>query len=227
MPNRWGLHQQIVLLALNDGKGLFTGSYYAYAIAGAVLSELLLSYRIVASDDKQKIVNVVSREPTGDPFLDECLLQIIESSKPRKLQDWVGRIAGNKDLPHLIAEQLCQLGVLRRDEKKILWLFSKRIYPESNGTVEDDIRAQMARVMFDPQAVLDERTVILIALASHAGLLKSNFVPEELSQHRERVQQLAKGEILAAGATREAIAAVQAAVMMAVMLPAIVAATTN
>ena len=227
MPYKLLLHHRIVLLSLNDTKGTFTGSYCTYATAGAMISELLLQNRITADKDKKKTVSVISQDPTGDEFLDELLKQMSESGKPRGLQDWVTRAAGIKHLAHRIAEQLSQMGILKQDEKKVLWVFSRQVYPELDGTVEDNIRDQMARVMFDPKVIPDEPTAILIALASHADLLKANFVPEELRQHRQRVKQLAAGEILASAATQQAIAAVQAAVLVAVMLPAIITVTTR
>ena len=227
MRDKLLLHQEIVLLSLNDFKGVFTGSYCTYAAAGAMISELLLQNRISTDNDKKKTVAVISKEPTGDEFLDELLKQMGESGKPRGLQEWVMKAAGIKRLAHRIAEQLSQMGILKHDEKKVLWVFSRQVYPELDGTMEDNIRDQMARVMFDPKAIPDERTAVLIALASHAELLKANFVPEELRQHRARVKQLATGEILASEATQQAIAAVQAAVMVAVMIPAIIATTTS
>ena len=227
MRDKLLLHQEIVLLSLNDFKGVFTGSYCTYAAAGAMISELLLQNRISTDNDKKKTVAVISKEPTGDEFLDELLKLMRESGKQRGLQEWVMKAAGIKRLAHRIAEQLSQMGILKHDEKKVLWVFSRQVYPELDGTMEDNIRDQMARVMFDPKAIPDERTAVLIALASHAELLKANFVPEELRQHRARVKQLATGEILASEATQQAIAAVQAAVMVAVMIPAIIATTTS
>ncbi len=35
----------------------------------------------------------------------------------------------------------------------------------------------------------DGPTAVLIALASHAGLLKANFVPEELRQQKDRIKK--------------------------------------
>jgi siroheme synthase len=58
-------------------------------------------------------------------------------------------------------------------------------------------------------------------------LLKANFAPEELQQHKNRIKQLAKGDILAAGATQSAIQAVQAAIMVAAIMPAMTVATTS
>jgi len=225
MANDLYLHHEVLLLALRDDKGTTTSSMYAYAMAGAMLSELLLHERIVCSEDKKQIVAVVNDESMGDPLLDELLQMIGESTKHRAATHWVTKAASIKKLHHRVAAPLCEKGILKADERKILFLFTQKVYPELEGSFEDAIRLRMASVMFDDSKLPDERTAVLVALASASGLMRYNFAPVELKQHALRIKKLAKGELLAAGATRAAIEAVQAAVMVAVMIPAVVAAT--
>lgn len=216
MSHPLSLHQAIMLLAIRDDKGTFTSGTFLYAIAGAMLSELLLRQRIVTGSDKNQIVGVIDKSITGDELLDEVLTLIHSSKKPRKMQHWIAKIAMQPKLKHRLAQQLCQLGILRHDEKTVLWVFSQQRYPEIDGTPEDNIRQQMADVMFNENVKPDDRTAVLIAIAFHAGLLKANFSPEELRQHKKRIQQLSEGEILASKATLAAIRAMQAAVIIAV-----------
>ncbi|MDE0936210.1 MAG: GPP34 family phosphoprotein [Mariniblastus sp.] len=216
MSHPLSLHQATMLLAIRDDKGTFTSGTFLYAIAGAMLSELLLLQRIVTGSDKKQIVGVIDKSTTGDELLDEVLTLIHSSKKPRKMQHWIAKIANQPKLKHRLAQQLCQLGILRHDEKTVLWVFSQQRYPEIDGTPEDNIRQQMADVMFNENVKPDDRTAVLIAIAFHAGLLKANFSPEELRQHKKRIQQLSEGEILASKATLAAIQAMQAAVIIAV-----------
>lgn len=215
------LHQEILLLALSDDKGTFSGGMYLYSVAGAMVSELLLQERIVANNDKQQTVAVVDETPTGDSVLDELLEQIAASKKNKGLNHWVFKAANLGKLQHRIADRLCELGVLRHDEKKILWLFTQQVYPELDGTCEDAIRGRMGSVMFDETKKPDSRTAVLIALASHGGLLRANFAPEELRQHKSRIESLAKGDILATAATQAAIEAIQSAILVATIIPVI------
>lgn len=218
MSKPLALYQETMLLAIRDDKGTFSSGYFLYAIAGTIISELLLLQRIVAGTDKDQIVGVVDRSPTGDEILDEALCLMHDSPKPKKMQHWVVKIASLPKLKHRIAQQLCDLGILQHDEKTVLWIFSQQRYPEIDGTYEDIIRQRMANVMFNKDAHPDDRTAVLIAVASHAGLLKANFSPEELRQYRKRIQQLSKGEILATKATLAAITAMQAAAAIAVTI---------
>jgi len=216
MPQPLSLYQETMLLAIRDDKGTFSSGYFLYAIAGTIISELLLFQRIVAGSDKKQIVGVIDRTPTGDEILDEALCLIHESAKPKKMQHWVVKIANLPKLKHRIAQQLCKLGILHHDEKKVLWIFSQQRYPGVDGTYEDAIRRRMAEVMFNEDAKPDDRTAVLIAVASHASLLKANFSTEELRQYKKRIQQLSQGELLATKATHSAIKAMQAAVAIAV-----------
>lgn len=220
------LHQELMLLAIRDDNGTFSSGMFLYSVGGAMVSELLMQQRIVAGTDKKQFVGVIDKSPTGDALLDELLKKILESRKPKNLQHWVFAAANMPKLKHRVASTLCDLGILRHDEKKVLWLFTKQVYPELDGSYEDAIRNRMAKVMFDETVKPDGRTAVLIALASHGGLLKGNFVPQELRQRKDRVKQLANGDILASGATQSAIQAVQAAIMVAAIIPAITAATT-
>ncbi|MFY9255006.1 MAG: GPP34 family phosphoprotein [Fuerstiella sp.] len=219
------LHQQVLLLALNDRTGTFCHGLYLYSVAGAMVSELLLQRRIVRGEGKDGDVSVANMEATGDELLDELLQMIQSSKKPRSLSHWVRQTAGLKDLPHRVAHQLSEKGVVKEDKKKFLWVFTQRIYPEIDGTFEDDIRQRMANIMFDESTVPDGQTAVLIALARHASLLKPNFPAVELQQHKERINSLANGDVLASDATKETIKAVQAAILVATVVPAIVAST--
>ena len=227
MSRKLFLHQEIMLLALRDDRGIFSGGMYLYSVAGAMVSELLMNQRIVGGRDKKQVVGVIDKTPTGDDLLDEFLQEILVSKKPRTLQYWVSKAANMSGLKHRIAKQLCKLGVLRQDERKVLWFFNRRVYPELDGSYEDEIRNRMGKVMFDEAAEPDGPTAVLIALASHGGLLKANFPREELRQHKSRIKKLAKGDILAAGATKSAIEAVETAIIVAAIIPAIVVTTSS
>ncbi len=221
------LHQEVLLLALHDGPGTFSSGMYIYAVGGAMLSELMLIERIVVHQGKEQTVAVVDGSPTGCELLDEVLQAIDTSTKPRGLQHWVTKAAGIKELNHRLAQNLCELGVLKEDEKKVLFVFSRRIYPELDCTWEDAIRRRMSDVMFHPEVEADVRTSALISLAFYAELLTSNFASEQIKQHKTRIKELADGKHLASDATKAAIEAIQAAIMVAVIIPVVISTTTS
>jgi Golgi phosphoprotein 3 len=226
--NNLFLHEEIMLLALRDEEGtIASGTMYQYAIGAAVLAELLLSQRIVVDQSgKRKLVDLVSSAPLGEPLLDHCLEKVSTAKRRATLQTWVSRFASVKNLKHLVARQLCDKGILRADEDKVLLLFTRKIYPEVNPEPERKLIERLRHTIFTDAADVDPRTVVLVSLAKAAGLLKIPFDKKMLKTRKARIEQIVNGEITGKAA-QEAIQAMQAAVMVAVMMPAIMTTTMH
>jgi len=220
------LHHELMLLVLDDAKGNFTGGLYACGLSGAILSELMLQGIIVLSKDDSKLVEVVDTKSIEDPILNEVVQKIADSKKPKDLKYWVSIIAATPNLNHRIAQQLCDLGILRYDESKVLWFFTCKRYPEIDSTFEDAIRKRMGDVMFSPNVKPDERTAVLISLGKSSQALASNFPAVELKQHDEKIKEICEGKHLASGATTETIEAVQAAILAGIIASTIAVSVT-
>ena len=219
------LYEGLVLLALHDEKSTTEGWYVEYSVAAAVLAELLLLNLIRVNRDNKDKVEVLDASPTGDAVLDEVLQKIADKKRPDTLKNWVMRIGQIPKLKHKVAEQLVADGIIKSDEKKILWLFTQKIYPEVDPEPERHLRHEMRRLVLDKPLEIDPRVALMVALAKSAHVLNDVFSKEELKTHKVRIEQISKGEELGA-LTDDVINAVQAAIMVAVMLPAIMAATT-
>lgn len=221
------LPEEIMLLALHDEKGT-TGleSMYQYAIGGAALAELLMRERIRVDTSRKKQVGVINAKPLGDPLLDECLTKLVEARKPAAAQTWVARFAGVKNLKHLLAERLCDRGILRADKDKVMLLFSRRTYPEIDPEPEQALVERLRQAIFTENNHLDPRTVVLVALANSASLLNNVFDKKDLKARKDRIARVVEGDAMAE-ATKEAIEAVQAAIMVAVILPTITTAAVH
>ncbi len=222
------LAEELMLLALKDDKGTVApGTMYPFAIGGAVISELLLADRIVVDDSKKRgLVDVVSDAPLGDEFLDECLARIRQAKRRGSLSTWVSRLANLKQLKHRVARSLCRKGILREDEDKVLLIFRRRIYPEVAPEPERELIGRLRQAIFTETADVDARTAVLVALADKAGMLKVVFDRKELKQRKERLASIASGDLTVA-ATAEAIQALQAAIVVACIIPTIVVTTTS
>ena len=228
MQNKLFLHEEILLLALRDEEGtIASGTMYQYAIGAALLAELLLSKRIeVEQPGKRKLVNLVSSTLLGQPLIDECLEKVSSAKRRAVLQTWVSRFAGIKNLKHRVAQQLCRRGILRADEDKVLLLFTRKIYPEINPVPERELIRRLEHAIFTDTRDIDPRTVVLLSLASSTGLLKIAFDKKKLKGRKARIKQIVDGEIAGKAAT-EAIQAMQAAVMVAVIMPTMMATTMS
>jgi Golgi phosphoprotein 3 len=230
MPSQNGLYlyEEVMLLALRDEEGtVASGTMYPYAIGAAVLAELLLSHRVVVEpSDRRKLVNLVSSMPLSDPLIDECLEKIGRAKRRAALQTWVSRFAGVKNLKHRVAQRLCERGILNASEDKILLIFTRKIYPEINPEPERKLIERFRQAIFTDVEDIDPRTIILVSLANSTGLLNVVFDKKKLKGRKARIEQISNGEITGKAAT-EAIQAMQAAVMVACIMPTLMVTTVR
>lgn len=227
MNDRLPLHQELMLLILRDREGTVVGSMYPVALGSACLAELTLQDRIAISDDKKQKVTLLDDTRTGDEVLDELIEKIEQSKRVKSAQEWIMAAMSFKKLKHRIAQQLCDKKILRSEEKTILWIFTSNRYPEIDPDYERSLKKRMKKLMFGQSVEHDERTTILIALASQTYLLRYNFDRDRLKQHQDRIKKIANGDMFAARATRQAVAAIQAAILVTTIIPAITAANSG
>ena len=222
------LHEEVMLLALRDEEGtIASGTMYQYAIGAAILAELLLNRRIAIDESrKKKLVNLISSTPLGEPLIDQCLEKICNAKRRASLQTWVSRFTGVKNLKHRVAQQLCDRGILRATEESILLLFTRKVYPELNPIPEKKLVERLRQAIFTDIRDLDPRTVVLVSLADSTGLLKIVFDKKELKGRKARIKEISNGEITGEAA-KEAIQAMQTAVMVACIMPTIMTTTIS
>jgi len=107
-----------------------------------------------------------------------------------------------------------------------LLLFARKIYPEVNPEPERKLIERLRQAIFTDSRNVDPRTVVLVSLASSTGLLKVVFDKKELKDRKARIKEISDGEITGKAA-KEAIQAMQAAVMVCCIVPAITTTTIS
>jgi hypothetical protein len=221
------LHEELMLIVLRDREGTIAAAdRYQYAIGGAVLAELMLHERIdVETVKKKQYARILNNRPLNDPLLDICLIRMGEAKRRAQLTTWVGRFAGTGNLKQLVAGQLVERDILRVSQDRILGIFKRTIYPELDPRPERRLTERIKRAVFGDSVEVDTRTAILISLAGSADLLKLIIDNKELKRRKRRIAQISNGE-LAGKATRAAIEAMQTAVMVACIMPAIMVSAT-
>ncbi len=216
------LYEEILLLSLREADGTVeTGAWYHQALSGAFISELLLEERIRISKDGKKITEVQDSTPLQNPLLDECLKTIAGSEKGKSISHWMNKFSGLKDLKHRAASGLCRRNILRADEDKVLLFFSRTIYPEIDPRPENELKDRMGKVIFSESRDVDARTAVLISLSNQTGLLQKAFDKKSLKERKERLKQIAEGDVVA-NATKEVIEAAQLAIVMVAIMPTII-----
>lgn len=226
MPRGLWLHEELVLLALDDESGRWhSAGMVDQAVGGALLAELLLA-RAIELDGERKPKVVLRRALRfDDEPLDEAVAQVADAGKPRTASDWVGRFAQLRDLRTRIARELCRLGVLEEVEGKLLFLFTTRRFPTRDPGPEYYALERLRTAIFTDGEV-DERSALLVALADAAGLLAVRFPAARLKERKARIATL-RDASACGSATSEAIAAVQTAIAASTAATAVVVATVT
>jgi len=216
------LYEEIMLLALRDEQGTVATQYPTQVIAGAVMAELLLDGRVGVDGGRKQWVDVKNAAAVGDPVIDECLSMIGSSPRRRSLKGWLERLSNVKKLTQKVARQLVDRGIVRAEQDKVLFIFTRNVYPQVNPLPERKIVERLRDAVFSDSSALPARTAVLVALADAAGLLGGTFGRGEVRQRRKRIAGIVSGSATGR-ATKEIIEAQQAAVMAAAIMPAIIA----
>ena len=225
--NELHLYEEIMLLSLRDKEGtIHFGVHYPFALAGAIVAELLLKGKIaVETDRRRNFIAVVDGSPLGDPILDEILSKMGSARRRQQVQPWVRRIANMPGLKHRAAAGLVRKRILKMEEDKVLLIFRRKLYPEIDPRPEQRIVDRIHKAVFTDQRDIDPHTLVLIAISDSTGLLRSNFDRKKLRERKRRIKNIVSGSLVGK-ATREAVEAMQAAVMVAAIIPAVTVAAT-
>lgn len=194
-----------------------------YGEIAAVLADLALAGRIVITDEKHPVVEVVSSEPTGHPVLDSTLVRLAPL-RGKRLQSLVVR--PKLDPLEVVAESLVVQGVLVRGERGFFGWGSART-PESDPAPERVLRARIAAVLAGTGTPTPADLTLLAILkglnAAHA-ILRDESGGLSSRDLGKRIDELTAGSA-AGDAVARAVTAAMTAALMAAITPTIVAAT--
>jgi len=210
---RLRLYEKAMLLILKDREGTIAVNAANHVLAGALLSELLLEERIVAEGDEHLLVPRDPR-PVGEPLLDECLELIRTQAEPLPAKRWVPKLGALPGLHHRVARGLCQRGILREDEGKVLLFFTRRVYPEVDPAPEQALIEELESAIFTDTDEFSPHTAALVSLGSGSGLLHPSFGRQALAARRQRIEAIAAGD-LAGAASAAAIKDLNTVVFLA------------
>ena len=224
--------EDLALLLLDDARGtwLLDGSHRGPALAGAVLTELVLLGRVAPesadADPKRAKLVVVDGAPTGDPVLDEALRRAGDR-KPSRADALLPHLA--KGLEDELVSRLVAAGALERREEKVWRIFDRTTHPAADPSAERSVRDRVHSALRGGRAD-DERTAALVALLSVSGVLPKAVDPAQVGLDRRQLQDAGRAvaaDDRIAGSVKRALEAVDTAVMVAVMVPAMTAATST
>ena len=208
--------EEIVLLSLDDKSGKFVDLpplAMDQALAGAALLELAFQNRI---DTDLTHLTLVNAKPTGEGMLDPLLERIVEAKDKKDAKYWVGVFsAEGEKLREKTLDRLVQRRIIKREEKRFLWVIPGRRYPMVNNQEEQEVRKRIQSVIAEGE-VPGPRDVVLISLSSACQLLRSVFSDADLLKYSARIAEVSKMDLIGR-AVSKSVAEVQEAVMRAVL----------
>lgn len=211
--------EEIVLLALDDKTGAplpLPATALSYGLAGAVLADLAVAGKI---DTDEKRLIVLDANPTGDLLLDPWLAVLAGEKESHPVVHWLSVLADRQhEIEEPALERLIDRGILKRQDKKILWVIGLRRYPTVDGHERTEVRTRLGELILGDD-IPDPRDAILLSLLSGCRLTDRIFTGPEFNARAKRLETLAKMDLVGrevAAATTEAIDALTGAMNAAV-----------
>ncbi len=199
------LPEEILLLLLDDETGRFVGPVAglqpgagagplgrSYALAGAVLMELALRSKI-DTDPEQLLL--VDAEPTGDALLDRYLARIAEG-ETKDARAWVFDLSQDgATIEETALDRLVERGILRRVEKRVLWVFKTRRYPMVDGVEEREVRTRIVELLKGDE-IPSPHDVVLVCLADACALFLEILGDDEARRLAPRIRHIRRLDLI-------------------------------
>ncbi|MFG1783509.1 GPP34 family phosphoprotein [Rhodococcus oryzae] len=215
------LAEDLLLLLLDDesGKPLIDGTALPRALAGAVLLELALGGLVRPAGEGEEVKKgrlVLSEDaPPEDPILAGAVARIRES-KPLKPERAIEKI--DQRLREALLQRIVDRGWVRESKGRLLGIFPTTVWPAVDESHERAVRDELRAALVDGAAPT-ERTAALISLLSAVDAAAKVVTDGDRRAIKKRAKEIADGE-WAGAAVRRTVEAVNAAIVVAVIIPA-------
>ncbi|MFE3289687.1 GPP34 family phosphoprotein [Rhodococcus sp. NPDC059234] len=218
------LAEDLLLLLLDDdtGKPVVDGATLPRVLAGAVLLDLALDGVVepagAGGEVKKGRLVLRDRAVPTDPILAHAVSQL-RGSKPMKPERAIEKL--DKGLREAVLGRIVERGWVHQSKGKLLGIFPVKTWPAMDASHEQAVREGLRAVLLDGVAP-ESRTAALISLLSAVDAAHKVFPEADRKAIRKRAKAIAADE-WAGAAVRKAVEAVNAAVMAAVIVPAVAA----
>lgn len=176
------LAEELLLLGLETETGelmLSVTTSLPYGLAGALLLELFNSDKVDIQN--QKIV-VKNTDLTSDEVIDEALKIIAKSKDNHDSKYWVKKLISEmSDLIDKVMNNLVNKGILKKEEKRILWIIPVETFPMKDPLPTVHTRLRVREIVLEDVAP-DKHDIALLSLIKSTNLIDELFLKEERKQ---------------------------------------------
>ncbi len=194
--NFLNIPEEIYLLSINENGEQyrdFKNESFDVVLASSILMDLALHHRI---DSDQTYIIPDKTEPIGDKLLDGVMKEIIDWGCNRKIEDWISHLSiHGQYFRDEIVKSLVKKGVLKVEDEKILWFFSKRKYPIVDDTELEEVQTRIRTLVFSKE-LPEEADIVIISILAHSNLLRTVFTHQEIGVYRDRIEEIAKMDFI-------------------------------
>ena len=190
------LVEEFALLALDDRTGEplnLPPSALGYGLAGAIILDLSLAGRV---DTDLEQLTVISPVPTGNVLLDPWLRRFQSTQPPNSVKFWLRELVlREEEIQRAAVDRLIQRGILRREERRLFWVFGVRRYPTFDGTERSEVRTRLTRLILGND-LPSPRDAILMSLIHGCHLSEYLFAGPDFTARQQRIETLAKTDLV-------------------------------
>lgn len=188
------LAEELLLLALDTDTGeliLPVTTSIPYGISGAILLELFNRDKIVLENN---LVIVKNLDKLYDKILNEVLELFKKEKESKDLKYWVKKIIIEfPDLIEKVINNLVDKNILKKEEKKILWIIPVETYPINDPLPTVNTRLRIRQIVLEDLQP-NGKDLALLSLIKATNLIDELFLKDERKQAENIINDLIKNE---------------------------------
>lgn len=194
MENFLSIPEEILLLSVGENGGeVPQDKNFEVVLAAAILMDLAVQNRL--DSDLEKLIPV-NNAATGDIVLNDALEMIFAAKENQDPAYWVSQLAvRGEEFSESIIASLVLKKVLKIENQKLLWFFSKRKYPVVQDNEIKEVKLRVRELIFSEE-IPNLRDIVIVSLLHYGQLLPLVFTEFEISKYRSRVEKIAMMDLI-------------------------------
>lgn len=196
MNNQLTIPEEIFSLAVHETGGEISHTNdraFKVALISALLVNLALEEKIEVDLEG---VTLVDAKLTGKHDLDMALCKIVIEPKKRSVRHWIEELLeAESALEDMLLSSLVNKGVLKLENKKVLWVFSSRRYPLIDNKEVVEIRQRVRNLIFSDE-IPDPYDVAIISILFYSGIIEIVLDEDEIMGKFKRIQSIAQMDLV-------------------------------
>ncbi len=194
MENFLSIPEEVLLLSVGENGGeVPQDKNFEVVLAASILMDLAILNRL--DSDIEKLIPV-DNKPTGDIVLNDALEMIFANKEVQDPAYWISQLAvRGEEFSESIIASLVLKKVLKIENQKLLWFFSKRKYPLVQDKEVKEVKLRVRELVFSEE-IPDLRDIVIISLLNYGQMLQLVFTEFEISKYKARIEKIAMMDLI-------------------------------